>query len=102
LQLSASFVAHRLIGSSPNSQPNDIACCALEARAFEELRAEILARLGAVTVRLTPEGQDRGVDIWATVRILTWLRSHTWFQPPQSYRYIAPTDPAPLRELCCY
>jgi predicted transcriptional regulator len=31
---------------------------------------------------------------------LAWLRSHAWFQPPQSYRYIAPTDPAPLRELC--
>ena len=33
---------------------------------------------------------------------LAWLRSHAWFQPPQSYRYIAPTDPAPLRELCRY
>lgn len=31
---------------------------------------------------------------------LAWLRSHARFQPPQSYRYVAPTDPAPLRELC--
>jgi predicted transcriptional regulator len=31
---------------------------------------------------------------------LAWLRTHAWFQPPQSYRYIASTDPAPLRELC--
>ncbi|WP_280463658.1 ASCH domain-containing protein [Nocardia carnea] len=30
---------------------------------------------------------------------LSWLRSHGAFQPPQSYRYIAPTDPAPLAEL---
>lgn len=30
---------------------------------------------------------------------LSWLRSHATFQPPQSYRYIAPTDPAPLAEL---
>jgi predicted transcriptional regulator len=30
---------------------------------------------------------------------LTWLRTYASFQPPQSYRYIAPTDPAPLTEL---
>ncbi|MEY7971074.1 ASCH domain-containing protein [Saccharomonospora xinjiangensis] len=30
---------------------------------------------------------------------LTWLRTHSAFQPPQSYRYIAPTDPSPLTEL---
>ncbi|MGW5055677.1 hypothetical protein [Actinokineospora sp. NPDC004072] len=30
---------------------------------------------------------------------LAVLRSHAEFQPPQSYRYIAPADPAPLREL---
>jgi len=30
---------------------------------------------------------------------LSWLRSHAAFQPPQSYRYIAPTDPSPLTEL---
>lgn len=38
----------------------------LEARAFEELIAELLARLGATGVRLMPGGHDRGVDIWAT------------------------------------
>lgn len=30
---------------------------------------------------------------------LSWLRTHSAFQPPQSYRYIAPTDPSPLAEL---
>lgn len=40
----------------------------LEARAFEELIAELLARLGATGIRLMSGGHDRGVDIWATVR----------------------------------
>jgi predicted transcriptional regulator len=30
---------------------------------------------------------------------LAWLRDHAGFQPPQSYRYIAPSDPAPLHNL---
>lgn len=30
---------------------------------------------------------------------LSWLRAHATFRPPQSYRYIAPTDPLPLAEL---
>jgi predicted transcriptional regulator len=30
---------------------------------------------------------------------LAWLRTHATFQPPQSYRYIAATDPVPLRNL---
>lgn len=30
---------------------------------------------------------------------LTWLRRHAGFQPPQSYRYIAPNDPTPLQHL---
>ncbi|MEV5650508.1 hypothetical protein AB0L57_19845 [Nocardia sp. NPDC052254] len=30
---------------------------------------------------------------------LNWLRTHASFRPPQSYRYIAPTDPAPLANL---
>ncbi|ROP37212.1 ASCH domain-containing protein [Saccharothrix texasensis] len=30
---------------------------------------------------------------------LARLRAHSAFQPPQSYRYIAPTDPSPLTEL---
>lgn len=30
---------------------------------------------------------------------LAWLRRHAGFRPPQSYRYIAPSDPTPLRDL---
>jgi predicted transcriptional regulator len=30
---------------------------------------------------------------------LAWLRGHAGFQPPQSYRYIAPKDPTPLQDL---
>lgn len=30
---------------------------------------------------------------------LARLRTYSAFQPPQSYRYIAPTDPSPLTEL---
>lgn len=30
---------------------------------------------------------------------LNWLRTHATFQPPQSYRYITPTDPSPLADL---
>lgn len=30
---------------------------------------------------------------------LTWLRGHAHFQPPQSYRYLAQRDPAPLHDL---
>jgi predicted transcriptional regulator len=30
---------------------------------------------------------------------LAWLRRHTGFQPPQSYRYIASSDPTPLQDL---
>ncbi|MBF6426075.1 ASCH domain-containing protein [Nocardia cyriacigeorgica] len=30
---------------------------------------------------------------------LNWLRTYASFQPPQSYRYIAPTDPTPLADL---
>jgi predicted transcriptional regulator len=30
---------------------------------------------------------------------LAWLRRHAVFQPPQSYRYIAPGDPTPLHDL---
>ena len=30
---------------------------------------------------------------------LAWLRRHTGFRPPQSYRYIAQGDPTPLRDL---
>lgn len=30
---------------------------------------------------------------------LAWLRGHATFQPPQSYRYLAPGDPEPLHTL---
>jgi predicted transcriptional regulator len=30
---------------------------------------------------------------------LAWLRDHADFQPPQSYRYLAQTDPMPLHAL---
>lgn len=30
---------------------------------------------------------------------LAWLRTHAAFQPPQSYRYVASTDPTPLHDL---
>jgi restriction endonuclease Mrr len=60
----ASFVTPQLIAQLAAERSRLLR---LEARAFEELCAELLARLGATSVRLTPEGHDRGVDIWATV-----------------------------------
>lgn len=50
--------------------------------------AEQATALSIVAPRMLPEPLT-----------LNRLRTHSAFQPPQSYRYITPTDPSPLAEL---